>query len=262
MGYRNLDVEVKDNVLYLTMNNPATLNALSIEMTEDMKNLIYDYGDGDEIRAIVLRGANGVFSGGGDVKAMKWKIENNQRNALKTTRRYKELILAMRNCPKPIIGYLENTVAGAGLSLAMACDYSIINKDAKCVFAFVNIGYIPDLGNTMFLARNVGKAKATELLMLGNRFTGEEGAKWGMFNEAVDKEELPARVEKMVKKFANGPTMAYTRMKYLMNKAVYEGLDKLMDLESDYQQQLAFSDDHTEAVMAFFDKRKPNFTGK
>lgn len=254
--------EVKDGVGYLTINNPEKLNALSSEISDSIKDSLYEFSDDPNVRAVVLRGSNHTFCGGGDVKSMKVKIDTNTTETRPGLRKYKELIVALRNCQKPVIGCLEGAVAGGGVSMGLACDYVIIEKTAKCVFAFVNIGFIPDMGSTTLLTSTISKAKATELLMLGERFTGEQAVEWGMFNKAVDKENMEEELAKIVKKFANGPTMAYARMKNLMNKACYKDMEKNIDLEGEYQYQLCKTHDHADAINAFFEKRRPNFLGK
>lgn len=256
-----VDFELKDSVAYITMNNPEKMNALTAESAESLVTILNLCSDSDEVRVIVLRGANGNFCGGGDIKGMKYKVENNCTETRPGLRKNNAVILSIINNAKPVVAWLEGAVAGGGLSMALACDFSYAEETSKFVFAFVDIGFIPDMGSSLMLTRNVGAAKAKELVMLGSRFTGREAADWGIITKAVPKEELEAVVGKTVGKLAKGPALAYERMKRLMNRNLYDGLEDAMENEGEYQYQLCKTQDHAEAIHAFFEKRKPEFRG-
>lgn len=152
-------------------------------------------------------------------------------------------------------------MAGGGLGLALACDFTVAQETAKFVFAFVNIGYVPDMGCSLLLARAVGRPRAIELAMLENRFSGAQAAQWGLITEALPAEEVASRVLTLATKLANGPTLAYGKMKKVFNRILFAESDDIFSAEFEYQYQLCKSADHAEAVGAFFDKRKPNFQG-
>ena len=148
------------------------------------------------------------------------------------------------------------------MSIALACDFSIAAEDTKMVFAFVNIGFVPDGGITYMLSRAVGTVRATELLMSGRKFTAAEAKSWGMITEAVPKEELEATVQRYIRKYSTGPSVAYANIKALINRTCYSELNFCMQNEVPAQYACSTSDDHREAVTAFVEKRKPAFTGR
>ncbi len=257
-----VDFEEKEGIGFITMNNPEKMNAFTMEGANSLTRCLNYCSDSETVKAVVIRGANKNFCGGGDIKGMKYKVENNCCETRPGLRANNEVIKAALNCTKPIVAWIEGACAGGGVSLSLACDITIAQEDSKFVFAFVNIGFVPDMGSNLLLARAVGKVKATELVMLGNRFTGKEAAEWGIITKAVPAEQLEAEVMKVAKKLANGPTMAYARMKKLINRVQYENLENVMANEAEYQQQLCLSEDHAEAIHAFFEKRRPNFQGR
>ena len=172
------------------------------------------------------------------------------------------LISTIRNMEKPVLAMLEGAVAGAGVSIAMACDFSYAAEDCKLLFAFVNIGLMPDMGSYTFLTRRVGVPKATELFMLGKRFSGRQAADWGIITDAVPAGELEALVNSQAERLAAGPSQAYAKIKTMINQTVYQSIESSMLKEIEYQQQLNKTEDHREAVSAFFEKRPANFKGK
>lgn len=257
-----VDFELKDGIGMITMNNSEKLNALTMEGAQSLTKILNACSDSPEVRVIVIRGAQGNFCGGDDVKGMKYKVDNNCCETRPGLRCNNDVILSIVNNAKPVIAWLEGAVAGGGLSIALACDFSYAQLASKFVFAFVNIGFIPDMGSSLMLTKNLGAAKAKELLMLGHRFTGEQAADWGIITAAAAPEDLEEMVMKTAKKLAKGPALAYERMKRLVNRQLYQGLEDAMENEGEYQYQLCKSEDHAEAIHAFFEKRKPDFKGR
>ena len=151
---------------------------------------------------------------------------------------------------------------GQALCLALSCDFQLVAEDAKMVFAFVNIGYIPDSGAALLVTRAVGAALAKRLLMSGQRFSGRQAADWGLMTRAVPQEQIDSVLEEYLHLYANGPTLAYGRTKEALNSVLYQQFDALTGLECRLQAQCERSQDHREAVYAFFDKRAPEFHGK
>ena len=253
--------EKRDQIGFITIDNPAAMNAITAESAPEIAYLVHRCSDEEGIRAVVLRGANGKFCGGGDVRAMKARNDAGRPGNNPGMRAYAEMILAIRNCEKPVVAWIEGACAGAGISLALACDL-IAAEDCKFVFAFVNIGYVPDMGASYLLTRTVGKTKAAELFMLGNRFTGKEAKDWGVITDAVPADQLEETVMNLANKLANGPTLSYARIKRLINRAMLAGIETCMVNEGEYQYFLSHTRDHQEAVNAFIEKRKPEFLGR
>lgn len=168
----------------------------------------------------------------------------------------------MLSCKKPTIAWIEGAVAGAGLSVAAACDFSIIDEMSKCVFAFVNVGFVPETGAAAVVTAAIGTTRAKELFMSGRVFRGKEGAQMGLFTEAVPKEQLEQRVRQYIEKYANGPTVSYGNIKRMINQVRFSGYNLLTQLEMDLEAECEATEDHREAVYAFLEKRPAQFVGK
>ena len=258
MEYKHVIYNVSENIAEIKINNIEKRNALTAEIVQEMNDCLMVASKDEKVRVIILRGEGGHFCGGADVKEMP-------NGLLAGPLHYKLNILAtdLKNIKKPTIAHMEGAVAGAGLSIALGCDFTMADENAKCTFAFVKIGLVPDTGAIYHAIRAVGKAKATELLMTGNVFTGAQARDWGMITNAYPKDELDGQVRKLAKTLAEGPTKTYGLIKSMIAKAEYPGWQTIIDLEYEYQNDIAkFTHDHFEGVQAFLDKRKPNFIGK
>ncbi len=254
--------EEKDHVGYITLNNPAQMNPVTVEVAEDLIKCLNYCEEHDSVRVIVLRGAGGNFSAGGNVKAMKERLDKGINTTKKGIRAGGEFIMRLKTISKPTIAWIEGAAAGVGCSMAMACDFSIAAEDAKMVFAFINIGFIPDGGIVCMLHKAVGAARTTELLMSGRKFSGAEAAGWGVVTKAVPADQLEETVRNYIAKYVSGPTVAYGQLKNLINQNCYPELNACMQNEVGAQYICSTSEDYREAVNAFVEKRKPNFKGK
>ena len=262
MNLQHVLYEEKDRVAYITFNNPEKRNPISIEVSQELKQCFDKADYNDDIRVVVLRGAGGNFSGGGDINSMKARLDKGIREARPAVRMIGEASMRLRNIKKPTIAWVEGAAAGAGLSFAMCCDFSIASEESKMTFAFVNIGYVPDSGATYLVTRAVGTVKATELFMSGKVFNGAQARDWGLITDAVPADKLEETVAKYIRKYSKGPTTAYANIKAMINEAQFSELALGMQKEVEYQYACCKTDDHAEAVNAFLEKRPPNFTGK
>jgi 2-(1,2-epoxy-1,2-dihydrophenyl)acetyl-CoA isomerase len=260
--FEKLLFEVKNQVAYITLNDPANMNPVTVEVMADLVQCLNHCEQSDDVRCVVFRGAGGNFSAGGNVKVMKERLDKGINAAKLGIRAGGEFIMRLKTLTKPTIAWIEGAAAGVGVSIAMACDFSIASEAAKMVFAFVNIGYVPDGGIVYMLNKAVGAVKTTELLMSGRRFTGADARDWGIITEAVPAEQLEETVEKYVKKYSSGPTVAYGQIKKLINRNCYAELNACMQDEVDAQYICSRSADHKAAVYAFVEKQKPVFTGE
>jgi len=262
MEWKNVIFKKQENVAYITINDVEKRNALTLETADSLINCLNACSDDEEVRVIVLRGAQGNFCGGGDIKGMKHKVDTNTTETRPALRKNNALIKAILYNKKPVVAWLEGAVAGGGVSLALACDFTYAQEESLFTFAFVNIGFVPDMGSSFMLTKNLGAAKAKELMMLGSRFSGKEAQQWGIITQAVPKEKLEETIQKVIHKLAGGPTLAYERIKKLLNRNLYSGLECAMENEGEYQYELCKTNDHAEAIHSFFEKRKPTFIGK
>lgn len=266
--YQYLITSVKDGIGTIILNDPKKRNALSQAMAAELYDALETYRFDPEVRVVVLRGADGCFCAGGDITSMKKRVDCYAKGLAPETQtkvnmeKFNRLILAIRQMEKPVVSWIEGACAGGGLSLAMACDFSIADADSKMTFAFVNIGLAPDMGSSLMLSRRVGPARATELFMTGRRFTGQEAAQLGIITRAVPADILEETVQKQAAQLAKGPTVSYSEIKAAVNRIFYPDLYQCMSMEADYVDRLTHTADHTEAVNAFLEKRRPEFTGR
>ena len=177
-------------------------------------------------------------------------------------KRYNPIIRAMRELPKPIIGKLNGVAAGAGCSLALACDMIIASEEASLIEVFINIGLVPDSGSSYFLPRLVGMAKAFELCALGSKVKAKEAVELGLINKAVPADQLEQTVNELANQFASAPTKAIGLIKKMLNKSATSSLEQMLDYEAYCQEIAGQTSDYKEGVKAFLEKRKPDFTGK
>ena len=247
---------------YLTFNEPDKRNPLGYDVSSEIIRACDILDDNDDVRCLVLRGAGGNFSAGGDMYVMKDAVDRGLVTSRPIVRIAGESAWRLLNTKKPTIAWVEGAIAGAGLALAAACDFSIINEMSKCVFAFVNIGFVPDTGAAAIVARAVGTTRAKELLMSGRIFRGKEAAEMGLFTEAVPKEDLEARVQAYIEKYAKGPTIAYGNIKTMLNQVQFSGFNLLTPMEIEMQAQCEMTYDHKESVYAFLEKRPAQFLGR
>ena len=254
--------DVRESVAYITLNNPAQMNPVTAEVMQDLIQCL-DYCEREsDVRAMVLRGAGGNFTAGGNVKGMKDRLDKGINTTKSGIRSGGEFIMRLKTISKPTIAWIEGAVAGVGMSMAMACDFSIAEETAKMVFAFVNIGFVPDGGVAYMLSKAVGPARATELLMSGKRFSGAQAKEWGIITEAVPTDQLEETVQTYIKKYAQGPSVAYAQIKRLLLSVNYQELNACMQNEVEAQYVCSLTEDHREAVNAFVEKRKPTFQGR
>nr|WP_201616161.1 enoyl-CoA hydratase-related protein [Psychrobacter urativorans] len=260
-----VEYKFENHIATITMNDPKTLNAFSTSLKGAMMNALNQADTDEQVRVIVLQGAGNHFSSGGHIGEM---LENGMESEALSTKinfmvsEVAEISLKLRNIHKPIIAKLEGAVAGAGMNLALTCDFRIAADNAKFVQAFVNIGLIPDAGGIYLLNQLIGAAKTTELVMLGDKLTSDDMARLNLVNEVVSSDELDASVLALATRLSQLPAKALASMKHMINIHAYMGLNEALDMEVDQQTMMAETEDFKEGITAFMDKRKPVYQGK
>ncbi len=254
-------IEKSNGVATITLNRPDVFNAfndtISYEMQEALKLMDRD----KEVRVVVLTGAGKAFCSGQDLKAIK-EVAGKRDLSESLHKRYNPIIRAMRALPKPIICRLNGVAAGAGCSIALACDLIVAAENASLIEVFVNVGLVLDSGSSYFLPRLVGSARAFELSTMGSKVPAQKALEWGMVNKVVPMEELDAAVKGYTDYYAAAPTKAIGLMKKMLNKSFHSDLDTMLDYEAYCQQIAGNSADNAEGVAAFNEKRKPVFKGE
>ncbi|MGP4971127.1 enoyl-CoA hydratase/isomerase family protein [Psychrobacter aquimaris] len=265
MSLSLVEYQSENHIATITMNDPKTLNAFSTPLKNAMMDAL-DKADKDaDVRVIVLQGSNNNFSSGGHIGEM---LENGMDSEALSNKlnfmvgEVAEISLKLRNIHKPIIAKLEGAVAGAGMNLALTCDFRIAADNAKFVQAFVNIGLIPDAGGIYLLNQLIGVAKTTEMVMLGDKLKAEDMARLNLVNDVVSSDDLDASVLALATRLSNLPGKALASMKHMINTHAYIGLNEALDMEVDQQTILAKTEDFKEGITAFMEKRKPVYQGK
>ncbi|WP_372501985.1 enoyl-CoA hydratase-related protein [Tistrella mobilis] len=257
---------IENGVAWLTLNRPERRNAMSRPMLAALVSALTRLAADDEVRVVVLTGAGGAFCAGGDVKRM---AETAEAEAAKSSeRRATELRQVMEasrwlhEMGKPTIAALPGPAAGAGLSLALACDMRIAARTAVMTTAFAKVALSGDFGGSWFLTQLVGPAKARELYLTAELLDMAAAEKLGLVNRVVDAEALEAQSRMMAETLARGPALTYAAIKRNMNLAQTGTLSEVMDLEAIQHTRCSESADHREAAQAFVEKRAPRFIGR
>jgi 2-(1,2-epoxy-1,2-dihydrophenyl)acetyl-CoA isomerase len=260
MSYTCLSLRIADGVATLALNRPEVYNALNDEITYEMQDALKAIAKDDAVRVVVLTGEGKAFCSGQDLKASAGQENRSFMDSLH--KRYNPIIRAMRNLPKPIVCRLNGVAAGAGCSLALACDVIVASEDATLIEVFVNIGLVPDSGSSYFLPRLVGMSRAFELCSMGTKVKASEAAAMGLVSMVVPADQLDTAVKRYTDYYAQAPTKAIGLIKKMLNKSATSTLEEMLDYEAYCQEIAGSSADYKEGVKAFLEKRKAVFTGK
>lgn len=267
-GTDDLLASVADGVLTLTLNRPAARNALSRAMLDGLARLLEQAEADPAIGAIVVTGAGGAFCAGGDVKGMAARNASGEPEPLdqaiaRQRRNQRAIAGRLHAMPKPTIAAIPGAAAGAGLSIALACDLRVMADTAFLTTAFAKVGFSGDYGGTYFLTKLIGAAKARELYLLSERVSADEARQLGLANRVVPAEALAAEAQALAARLAAGPRVAYAYMIENLNRAFSGGdLDDCLDLEATHHVHCGLTEDHREAAQAFVEKRVPTFRGR
>ncbi|HEX2441865.1 MAG TPA: enoyl-CoA hydratase-related protein [Methylomirabilota bacterium] len=264
MTYECLLYEVKDGVATLTLNRPERLNALGGSLRDDLHDAITRSAADSDVRVMVITGAGKGFCAGGDVKAMNEAKEGKRERPLieKVAPGRDRTLLAMRDAPQPIIAAVNGAAAGAGMNLALGCDIRIASTAAKFSQAFVKRGLHPDWGGTYFLPRVIGMARAAELIFTGDVIDAAEALRLGIVSRVVAPEELMPAVTELARRIAAGPPMAIRLAKGSLYANAEQDLKTALERET-FAQNICFeTEDASEGIRAFVEKRAPNFRGR
>ncbi len=267
-GTNDLLASLDAGVLTLTLNRPDARNAMSRDMNEALAAKLAWAELDPEVKCIVLTGAGKGFCAGGDVKGMAARgdgtVGNNTIDGAIHRQRVMQRATAGKlfKMPKPTLAALPGAAAGAGLSLALACDLRIMASTAIMTTAFARVGFSGDYGGTYFLTQLVGSAKAREMYFLSDRVSADEALRLGLTNWVCAPEDLAAKTREVALRLANGPTVAYRYMKENLNRAMAGEVDDCLDLEATHHVHCGQTEDHREATKAFVEKREPVFKGR
>jgi 2-(1,2-epoxy-1,2-dihydrophenyl)acetyl-CoA isomerase len=254
--------EVADAVATITLNAPDSLNALTVAMKTALLDAVREAAGDDRVRAVVLTGAGRGFCVGQDLKEHIEALDRDAATAMDTVRdHYNPLVHQLTSLPKPVIAAVNGAAAGAGASIAFACDFRIAADNASFVMAFAGVGLGPDTGASWTLQRLVGYGRATAMLMLAEPVKAAQALEMGLVNAVVPGADLAAAATELAGRLATGPTLAYAGIKEALSVAATRDLATALETEARIQARCGVSDDHRNAVSAFVAKQAPRFTG-
>ncbi len=267
MSTDHLLTERRDGVLYLTMNRPDKLNALSESMVSALVEELTRASTDKDVGCVVLTGAGRGFCSGGDIGGMRERSEGSGlpptlEESVARLRRGEEASALLYEMPRVTIAAVNGAAAGAGMSLALACDIRIASEGARFATAFARVGFSGDYGGSYFLTQLVGTAKARELYFTADIVGAEDALRLGIANRVVPQASFNDEVHALAKKIAAGPQIAYSYMKANLNQALRSDLRTMLDREAMGQNLTGRTEDHREAVKAFLEKREPKFAGR
>ncbi|MEM8699761.1 MAG: enoyl-CoA hydratase-related protein [Pseudomonadota bacterium] len=258
MSYTTITYRRDGDAATVTLNQPDTLNAFTAEMRRDLADAVSRAAG--EARALVITGAGRGFCAGQDLGDLGQPERANLERLLEDE--YHPILKAIAECPIPTICAVNGIAAGAGANLALAADLTIAARSASFLQAFARIGLMPDAGGTWWLPRLVGPQRAMGLSLLADPLPASTAADWGLIWEVVEDDRLATRAQELALRLAEGPTRAYRAMKAALRASPGHGFEEQLALEAAQQQALTRTRDYREGVLAFLEKRKPDFEGR
>ena len=258
VAFSTIRLDIADSVATITLDRPDSLNALNATMRRELLTALKAVARDASVRAVILTGSGRGFCAGADLRG--GDAERDFRRVL--TDEYNPLVTAIRELPKPVIAAVNGVAAGAGVSLALACDLVFAAEEARFIQAFVKIGLVPDSGSTRTLVRALGRHRAAQLIFTGDPLPALEAAAAGLVAEVVPLDELEATVQAAARRLAGAPTRAIGLAKRAINHAEEAGLAESLAHEAALQEIAGRTEDHAEGVAAFLERRKPRFRGR
>ncbi|HEX8052452.1 MAG TPA: enoyl-CoA hydratase [Thermoleophilaceae bacterium] len=255
--------EVTDGIGRVTLNRPDRLNAWIPELGQELLDIFQGPAAADDVRAVLMTGAGRGFSSGADLRAgFDADPDDGGPNVRKELHEvYHPAIVAIRQLPKPVVSAVNGPAVGIGCSLALAGDLILAAESAYFLLAFVNIGLMPDGGSTLFVPAAVGKARAFQMALLGERVGASQALDWGLVNAVHPDDALLGEAEALAARLAAGPTRSYAASKQALNRMIYPDMEGQLHLEAELQHKLARTSDFVEGVGAFVEKRQAAFSG-
>ena len=263
MDYQNILFTTQDGIARLTLNRPDKLNSFTGAMHAELRDALDRIQADKTMRVLVITGAGRAFCAGQDLADPDMAVGATMPDVGNVVEQnYKPLILRLQNLRVPTVAMVNGVAAGAGASLALACDLVIAGKGASFLQAFSKIGLVPDTGGTWFLPQRVGMARAMGLAMLADKLPAEKAAEWGLIWQAVEDADLAATVDKLATQLSTMPTKALVRTRQALHAAPTHTLEQQLSMEGGFMRELGWSPDFAEGVAAFMEKRAPRFTGQ
>jgi len=256
--------EIKDSVMYLTLNRPEVLNAIDDAMGRKLATVLKNADLDNKVRVVVLTGQGRAFTVGEDLNVNRKGYEEGKPLDLESTLRnkYNPLILRIRGMNKIVLAGINGVIAGAGIGIALSCDLRVAAESSSFYMAFNRVGLVPDSGTVYWLVKNVGLSKATELCFMDKPIKAKEALDLHLVNAIYPDDKFREELENLARSLAKGPTKAFELTKRAINKSLFSSLNDMLDYEAYLQGIAGRSKDHLEGVKSFFEKREPTFSGE
>jgi enoyl-CoA hydratase/carnithine racemase len=262
--WEHFEFTLDDGVATVTLDRPEKLNALTFDVYADLRDLIIELPQHEDVRVLVITGRGRGFCSGGDVEEIIGELQKFETaELLEFTRMTGAVVKALRECPLPVIAAVNGVAAGAGSVIALASDFRLLARSAKFAFLFTKVGLAgADMGSAYLLPRLVGLGRATELLILGDKVSSSRAAEIGLATQVVDDADLPVAAAALARRLADGPALAYATTKVLLTRELDMDLGSAIELEAMTQALLMTSKDHKEFYAAWSAGRDPRWTGR
>ncbi len=263
MPFETVIFSIDNNVARLTLNRPDRLNSFTVQMHDEVRQAL-DAVEGDQsVRTLVITGAGRGFCAGQDLSDRAVAPGGDDIDLGESVEKhYNPLIRRLTSLPMPVICAVNGVAAGAGASIAFACDIVLAAKSAKFIMSFANVGLVPDSGGSWVMPRLAGQARALGMALTGEPVMAEQAADWGLIWKCVEDDQLSSDADALVARLAAAPTRGLAETKKLIRSAFSRSLNEQLDLERDKMRELGRSEDYKEGVDAFLNKRKPVFKGR
>ena len=263
MSYETILLDVEENVATVTMNRPEALNAINMQLGEELVDAMIRCRSDANVRAVVIKGGGRAFCAGGDLKSFSEFLQADPATAFRAfLSRLHVGIVEVRHMEKPVIAQVHGVAAGAGMSLALACDLTIAAESARFVMAYRRVGLSPDGSSTYFIPRLVGPKKALEIFYTSDSIAAPEAERLGLINRVVPEADLEKETCAFARRLAQGPTLALGRTKELVYRSLSETLETQLEHEREFVALSSTTEDFREGIQAFIQKREPKFRGR
>ena len=256
--YETIHYEIQNHVAWITLNRPEKLNAFNEQLNKEVEHAVKNASKAQHVRCLVITGEGRAFCSGQDLDGVLDQIDHGEV----LRKRYNPMVMAIDACDKPIVAAVNGVAAGAGMSLALACDFRLLSEKASFIQSFIHVGLVPDAGNLYYLPKLIGHAKALELAVLGERISAVEANALGLATKVIPLDQWRNEIELFSVKLANLPTKAIGMIKKNLKASWTSTLQECLEKDAQSQRIAGLTTDHNEGVTAFMEKRQPNFQGK
>ncbi len=261
MNHKNLTFDISDQVATVTLNRPSVANSLDVLTCRELMDVAIQCDENRSVRAVVITGNGKMFSAGGDVRSFAQAGDTLPGTLKEMTTYLHAAISRFTRMQAPTIAAINGTAAGAGMSLACSCDMVVMSDDAKMTLAYTGVGLVPDGSSSYFLPRVIGTRRTAELMLTNRTLSAEDALAWGLVNKVVPGKQVLKEAQALASTLAEGPTAAYGSIKRLLASSFQESLETQMEFETRAIAEAAGSNDGREGILAFSEKRRPQFKG-